>query len=45
MTQEIHCVGHLDNPEVEIVYLAHSSVGFLGFTSFLAIGLSQLDLT
>ena len=31
MTQGIHCIGHLDNPVVEIVCKTHSSVGFLGF--------------
>ena len=35
MTQGVHCVGHLDNPEVEIVYLTHGGVGFLAFVSFL----------
>ena len=33
--QEINQVSHLDNLEVEIVYVAHSNVGFLGFASFL----------
>ena len=27
-------IGHLDNPEVEIDYVTHSSAGFLGFMSF-----------
>ena len=34
MIQEIHHIGHLDILEVEIVYVTHSSVGFLGFASF-----------
>ena len=41
----INCIGCLDNLEVEIVYLTLSSVGFLGFTFFFYLGLSQLDLT
>ena len=45
MTQGIHCIGHLDNPEVGIVYLTQSSLGSLGFTFFFELGLSQFDLT
>ena len=30
MTQESHHIGCLDNPELESVYVTHSSVGFLG---------------